>query len=159
MYYYEFGKIEKNVLLMRAYSALPFEEIYAKVKKLNFCIQLFDPNAILSRVHVLAAYANALEDFESKRNVGKTVAMETLMYVAFTYQIDDAIRIAGAKSPKNFLIFYDKEAEKGINALKGIRLERYVQTNAEHASALKLFGIATEQAILEAMARMKLERH
>jgi len=98
----------KGAAIRRAASDEKIEGIVDKLQSLsngrNF-VQVFDPDAVINRVHLESAYLNALMAFREGTNIAKSVQMEMLLFVAMTKQVKDAIALAGAKTPKDMIIF------------------------------------------------------
>ncbi len=154
----ELEGIEKNASAFRVASRIPLEDIF---KKAGESVALIDPFAIISELHLAVACANAVADFKDKQNIAKSVGIEMLLYLAFTYQIADAIRIAGAKRSANFVAFcITKQACRKFLSIKGIEVKRYKQTAQEKRKALSIYnGTSSELEIMKRMAQLKLSRN
>ena len=74
-------------------------------KRKGYAVQLLDPNAVKSRMHLAASYVNAVTAINNGTNNSRSVSMEFLLYVSFTRQIGEAISLAGAKTNNDFVIF------------------------------------------------------
>ena len=59
--------------------------------------QLFDARLVATWEHLYFAALNALVAFRSKRNISKSVAVETLLYASAQNQIQKATRLLGVK--------------------------------------------------------------
>jgi tRNA threonylcarbamoyladenosine modification (KEOPS) complex Cgi121 subunit len=59
--------------------------------------QLFDARLVSTWEHLYFAALNALVAFRSKRNISKSVAVETLLYASAQNQIQKATRLLGVK--------------------------------------------------------------
>ncbi|UCE44436.1 MAG: hypothetical protein JSV57_02870 [Candidatus Bathyarchaeota archaeon] len=66
-------------------------------------IQIFNANLIASWKHLYFAALNALTAFESKLNISRSLAMETLLYASAQSQIDKAIDLLGSKSESPYI--------------------------------------------------------
>jgi tRNA threonylcarbamoyladenosine modification (KEOPS) complex Cgi121 subunit len=95
--------------------------LVAKAKALskkNAVVQLFNPDSIISRKHLMGAYENARITFSAKENISKSMAMEMLLFAAMTRQIGDAVERVGIKSPRHFVIF--SNSQKAYFEFKGL---------------------------------------
>ena len=75
----------------------------------NGVAQVFDSKSVVSERQLAAAYLNAGSRFSRGANRTKSRANEMLLFVALTNQINDAIRLAGAKDNQDFVIFTDSK--------------------------------------------------
>ena len=87
-----------------------------KIANSGKTVQFFDPNAIISEMHVIGSYINALSAVGGGSNIAKSVAVEMLLFAALTRQIGPAIEKVGAKSEKNLLVF--AESNTALKPLK-----------------------------------------
>lgn len=60
-------------------------------------IQFFDADLIASQHHLYFAVLNALQSFQNKTNISKSLAMETMLYASAQRQIQKAIKRCGIK--------------------------------------------------------------
>jgi tRNA threonylcarbamoyladenosine modification (KEOPS) complex Cgi121 subunit len=60
-------------------------------------IQFFDSELVATWQHLYFAVLNALLAFRNKRNISKSVAMETMLYVSAQRQIRKALKFMGVK--------------------------------------------------------------
>jgi len=67
-------------------------------KSSNEGIQIFDAEGICTWEHLYFAFSNALNAFNDKMNVSRSIAMETMLYAAAKRQISRATEILGVKS-------------------------------------------------------------
>ncbi len=98
----------KELIIKRASAGIGIEELIDAVKKANNgkdVVQVFDPDSIVNRVHVVGAYANALLAFDNKTNKSDSIAMEMLLFAAMTNQIGKAVSAIGAKTSSDFILF------------------------------------------------------
>ncbi len=108
-------KIISNLIIRQASTSLSIKSLIAKIHMLSNSsgskgvVQLFDPESILDKSHLIAAYLNALETFNENNNSSKSMAMEMLLFASFTRQIDRAVMFAGAKDSKLFIFFSDSK--------------------------------------------------
>ncbi|MEM3827544.1 MAG: KEOPS complex subunit Cgi121 [Candidatus Micrarchaeaceae archaeon] len=119
-------------------------------------VQFFDVSAIISRMHMLGAYANALSAFKEKSNASSSVQMEMLLFAAMTRQIGDAVKIAGAKTNEDFLLFATSDKAYRTIADKIKKSEEPVFTRKEGIRNAQRYGINPSKdldaAVLNAMA-------
>lgn len=105
----ESGKRDlSTVVIKRCSSRLSLDGLLSVIGKANEaqCVaQVFDPEMVINRTHLLGAYLNAINSFDSGNNAAKNVGMEMLLFAAMTRQISDAIKLVGAKSSKDFILF------------------------------------------------------
>ena len=60
-------------------------------------LQFFDAELIATSEHLYFAALNALQAFQNKTNISKTVAVETMLYASAKRQIQKAINLIGVK--------------------------------------------------------------
>jgi len=60
-------------------------------------VQFFDASFIATEEHIYFAVLNALEAFQNKTNISKSLAMETMLYASAQRQINKAIQRCGIK--------------------------------------------------------------
>ncbi len=102
------SKLLKNTIIKQASSDIELNELLEITKKLNTgnnFIQLFDANAIINKEHILAAYLNTVNSFKEKQNRSKNIAIELLLFIAMSKQINEAISLVGIKNKSNFIVF------------------------------------------------------
>jgi len=68
-----------------------------KRARLNLELQFFDADVIASREHLYFAILNALQAFQNKTNISKSLAVETMLYSSAQRQINKAIERCGIK--------------------------------------------------------------
>ncbi len=61
----------------------------------NVNVQFFDASLIATKEHLYFAALNALQAFQNKTNLSKSLAMETMLYASAQRQIKNAIRRLG----------------------------------------------------------------
>lgn len=61
-------------------------------------IQFFDAALVATYEHLYFAVLNALQSFQNKTNISRSLAMETMLYASAQRQIQKAIRRCGVKS-------------------------------------------------------------
>ena len=60
-------------------------------------VQFFDAELIASQKHLYFAVINALQAFQNKTNISKSLSMETMLYASGQRQIKKAIQLCGIK--------------------------------------------------------------
>ena len=63
----------------------------------NVDLQFFDAHLIATQEHLYFAALNALQAFQNKTNISKSLAMETMLYASAQRQIQKAIQRCGIK--------------------------------------------------------------
>ncbi len=158
-----------DVLIKSCSSRHSIDELLKKLRQLNgksVVIQIFDPEFIINRMHILGAYANAGIAFKNGSNKTGSIAMEMLLFAAFTNQIGTAIERAGAKKSADFVLFSnDKGAfRKFMEMLSSKDLD--FKTNKAHVlvaaktSGISYDGLAEKDldaSILEKIAFSRLQ--
>jgi tRNA threonylcarbamoyladenosine modification (KEOPS) complex Cgi121 subunit len=127
-------------IIKLAYSELSIPELIKRSDGIRGVIQFFDPSAIISPNHLEYAYLNAVYAFKGGTSTSKGLRIEMLLYAALTRQIGDAIKIAGAKSQKEILVFAsDERAFRGVERF--LKKTREFKPDRDHASsASRLYG-------------------
>ena len=67
-------------------------------KQQDICVQFFNAQLVATWEHLYFAAINALLAYRNKRNISKTLAMETMIYASSQRQIRKAIALLGVKS-------------------------------------------------------------
>lgn len=125
----------------------------------NGTVQIFDPAAIINATHLNGAYYNALESFKEKTNVSKSVSMEMLLFAGMTDQISDAIKIAGAKSAKKFVVFASTLAAYNRIKPRIKNVKAFAPTAAQQLKTAKRYGITQAKELDHfVLQRMTLSR-
>ena len=93
-----------------------FERLSALQAK-GHLIQLFDADAVIDQLHLKAAYENALSSFDEGTNISRSVAVEMLLFAAFTTQIGEAVKLAGFRNGSAVLFSADEEGAKLLGKL------------------------------------------
>jgi tRNA threonylcarbamoyladenosine modification (KEOPS) complex Cgi121 subunit len=156
----------RGIIIERGASKGSIEEILheiRKIKKKGVVLQIFDSNSIANKTHLMGAYLNTLIAFKNSTNKTKTPAMEMLLFAAMTEQVDDAIRIAGAKRNDDFILFSNNAAALG--GLKGLIKQRkeFRPSPAHVKGVMKRLGIkygkgkSADTAILQRIATVRLD--
>jgi tRNA threonylcarbamoyladenosine modification (KEOPS) complex Cgi121 subunit len=128
--------------MMVASSKLSVNQLLDKIP-VDVCVQLFDEQAIACREHLTFAYINAVKIHERKEARSKSLAMEMLLCAARTSQIGDAIKKAGAKDGKQFIVFADSEKSYSKLSQYLIKPVDFKPTAKEVEARLKRIGIKT----------------
>jgi KEOPS complex subunit Cgi121 len=85
----------------RAVDIKDAEEFVTAVRKeapSSVWIQFFDAKLVATWQHLYFAVLNALLAFRNRRNISKSVAVETLLYASAQTQISKAIQLIGVKN-------------------------------------------------------------
>jgi tRNA threonylcarbamoyladenosine modification (KEOPS) complex Cgi121 subunit len=137
--------------------------IIKRIKSKKVVLQIFDSSSIANKTHLIGAYLNALIAFKNHTNRTRTPAMEMLLFAAMTRQIEDAIRIAGAKEDADFVVFSNNAAAFG-KLSRLIKGRKKFDPNPAHVKGvMKKFGIKynkaknADVAILQKMATVRLD--
>lgn len=102
-----------------------------KAKHLNVEVQFFDARFIAGWQHLYFAVLNALTAFRGKRNLSKSLAMETMLYASAQHQIRRAVEVLGVKpETKSVAVLIIGENEADIKSILSIVLE-YFETHAD----------------------------
>ena len=153
---------QKDLFIKVASSNLKIEDLIDIIRKTNTgstVIQIFDPGAVISRLHIAGAYANASFSFKNHSNKTKSVGMEMLLFAAMTDQIGDAIETAGAKDSSRFIIFSNRKSLPE-SLKKEVKISSDFNSSALQArKTAKLMGITgkdVDVVVLQAMALSRL---
>jgi tRNA threonylcarbamoyladenosine modification (KEOPS) complex Cgi121 subunit len=84
----------KNIKFAQAETFLKTDH---KENKQNIDIQFFDATLVATYEHLYFAILNALQAFQNKTNISKSLAMETMLYASAQGQIQKAIQRCGIK--------------------------------------------------------------
>ena len=95
----EYGKYAeitgyRNIKFARAEE---FLKANRKETQENVDLQFFDARLIATQEHLYFAALNALQAFQNKTNISKSLAMETMLYASAQRQIQKAIQRCGIK--------------------------------------------------------------
>ena len=82
---------------MKFAKAEEFLKANRKENRENVDVQFFDAQLIATKEHLYFAALNALQAFQNKTNVSKSLAMETMLYASAQRQIQKAIQRCGIK--------------------------------------------------------------
>ena len=95
----------------------PLMERISRINRGNrHVLQIFDPAAVKSRMHLEAAFLNVLAARNANTVITDSMSMEMLLCMASTRQIGEALSTAGAKTNREFVLFSDsKEAYARIS--------------------------------------------
>lgn len=83
------------------------EEFIRKIRKekpSNVEIQFFNAEFVATWEHLYFAVLNALTAFKNKKNISKSVAMETMLYASAQRQIQKAMKLLGIKSDSSEIV-------------------------------------------------------
>lgn len=139
------------------------ENFFSSVRKLERkkdVVQLFDPERIVDKWHLLGAYLNALLSFREHTNISNSVGTEMLLFAAMTRQIGDAIKAVGAKTDERALLFATRRGYVKVKKYFGREAE--FRVSEEHRTGVAAgLGVKTDGDIglelLNRMSFLKLE--
>ena len=81
-------------------------------------IQFFEADLVATEQHLYFAVLNALQAFQDKTNISKSLAMETMLYASAQRQIQKSINLIGIKpETKNMAITIIGKKPKQIESL------------------------------------------
>lgn len=154
-----------GLTIMHGSSDLGMDELLAAITASNNAknlVQVFDPAAIISEIHLISAYVNATAAFRNKTNISSKPYMEMLLFAALTRHINTAISTAGAKSSNDFVIFSNnKSSLKKLSS--HIKMTKFVVSDKDFKQIsikLGLFGKDKKQIeknLLMKIAASRLE--
>lgn len=99
-------------------------------------VQFFDADLVATWRHLYFAALNAVMAFETKRNISKSLAVETLLYASGKRQIKKALEIIGVKA--------------GCTNIAGIIIGKKEQVVTDAFLVLSNeFGVSSDEAVLE----------
>lgn len=145
-------------------SRVPLDELLKKIskinKKTNHTVQIFDPNYVISKLHLAASYKNSIKAFRSKANISNSISMEMMLFAAMTRQINGAIKKLGAKSNKRFALFAN--SNKAYSMIKdSVDSKEFKISKKDSERIARKFGINQKDNIdlfmLQKMAISRLE--
>ncbi len=122
-------------------------------------IQIFYPDMIIGEMHLAGAYMNAITAFKSHTNISKSIATEMMLFVAMTRQINDAIKMVGAKSSKRFILFASNSS--AFNKAKKVldHVKEYKVSEKHSIATAKKFGIDAKKDLnLFVLQKMAVSR-
>jgi tRNA threonylcarbamoyladenosine modification (KEOPS) complex Cgi121 subunit len=99
-------------------------------------IQFFDANLIATWEHLYFAVLNALSAFATRKNISRSIAMETMLYASAQRQIRKAIELVGVKHGM-------------INVAVAIIGENPALVETTFADIKKRFGKPTDESVVE----------
>jgi KEOPS complex subunit Cgi121 len=128
-------------------------------------IQFFEADFVATEQHLYFAVLNALQAFQNRTNISKSIAMETILYASAQRQIQKSINLIGIKQEtKNMAATIIGKAPKQIEKLLQ-DLSTCVGTQADEstlkmtedkkARILKAFAITKEE--IETLANCSVE--
>lgn len=118
-------------------------------------VQFFDAELIATQEHLYFAVINALQAFQNKTNISKSLAMETILYASGQRQIKKAIQHCGIKpETKNMAAVIISETQAQLQTMfqavtKCVGVDPYEQvldiTKAKKNKIKKAFQITDEE--------------
>ena len=134
-----------------------FERLSALQAK-GHVIQLFDADAVIDELHLNAAYENALRTFDEGTNISRNVAVEMLLFAAFTTQIGEAVKLAGFRDGSGVLFSAGRNGAKLLGKL--VVPDGELEPGQNH-EAIKRYGmekVSPEKIDLEILTKMAESR-
>lgn len=150
----------KNVKISQAKE---FLESVSRKKPAGVEAQFFDARRVATWEHLYFAALNALKAFRNRENISKSLAMETLLYVAGERQIIRAVELVGIRESSSdvAVLIIGKEPRKMKSALSKISKNIGGQRD-EKVLELSKDKMATIQRVfnvLDAELRTVMERN
>ncbi len=135
----------------------------ATLRSRGSLIQVFNPDTILNKNHLLFALAHARSSFARnlrsaqmrifakqklrKKNIAKKIETELLLRAAGTHKINNAIELVGVKNPKQVILLAHGKAQTKqiLKKLRATRADSLLkQTTKKTKSVLRAFAIDTK---------------
>ncbi|MGC8649103.1 MAG: KEOPS complex subunit Cgi121 [Candidatus Micrarchaeia archaeon] len=143
------SKITNKIIIKKCSSKLTIERLIANINNNNLnCVQVFNPEFVINRVHLIAAYINAVNAFEEKNNISQKLNLELLLYSAMTRQIEKAIKRIGANDNKNFILFSTVEDYEKIRVYID-KEEEFSKSIKEQLDTAKKYNIIADKKNLD----------
>ncbi len=140
------------------------DKLFAMLKKANgndIVIQVFDRSAVISRMHLIGAYLDAVQAFRDGTNIANDIAMEMLLFASMDRQISKAIENLGAKPEKDFVLFANSTTaySKVKKLIK--KEEDFAPSAEEQVRSAERYGIMQKEDldkfVLQRMAIARIE--
>ena len=157
-----------RVVIKRASSNLELDELLSRIRNLSKgrnAVQVFDPDAVINTIHIKGAYINAAVSFQWHTNKARNIAVEMLLFMAMTDQVDMAIKVAGAKSNTDFIVFSNsivlyKKIKPLLKHVHGFKPDSsHVKASLNRYNIKYAFGKELTASILEKMAISRLDSY
>ncbi|MGC8537760.1 MAG: KEOPS complex subunit Cgi121 [Candidatus Micrarchaeia archaeon] len=156
--------ISNELKVMQGSSLLSPDALVDRVIRMNSgsaLIQAFNIGNVINKLHLQAAYANAIEAFQEGTNISKKLYMEFLLFAAMTRQIGTATKLFEIDDTKRFVIASDS-SDAIYRARKFVELSEFSNSNERELQVAKAFGIRSDNAhlnqrILQKMAVSRLQ--
>lgn len=135
-------------------------------RKQKTVIQVFDPDAVLSKKHLKYSFSQAFKACEQRKNIAKTLENEFLLRTAATRKISEAIKRTGVKNTKKALLAIDTNDGKKINKiLEQLNAKQTKLSFPSEKTIAKLYELnenalknyTVEQLLLEKIALLEIE--
>lgn len=156
--------IEARLNIMRGSSILSPDALLDMIINMNSdsgFVQVFDSNRVINKLHLQAAYINAVEAFSEGTNISSKLYIESLLFAAMTRQIVKATSMFRVRDTGNFAIASNRVAALG--KIKGFaRLSDFRTSKERELETAKTFGIESDyehlnQRILQKMAISRIQ--
>jgi tRNA threonylcarbamoyladenosine modification (KEOPS) complex Cgi121 subunit len=95
----------EGIVIKEASANIGMARLLLMANKAKGVVQIFEPEKVINRMHLIGAYANSIQAFKSKTNISRKMGMEMLLFAAMTKQIGRAIDTIGARSESDFIVF------------------------------------------------------
>lgn len=145
-------------------------ELLSEIREISrerkILIQVFDPNAVLSKEHLLFSFSQAFKACEQRKNIAKNLENEFLLRTGATRKITEAIKRVGAKTPKQILLAITTRNKKKIKKiLEKLGAKKTKWIPPDEKTIAKLFELnenalknySAKQLLLEKIALLGLE--
>lgn len=136
-----------DFLIKEASTKLSIDQLLEEIKKVasrKVALQIFDPDSVINKVHLIGAYINATVAFKNHSNKANNLSLEMLLFAAMTNQINVAIEKVGAKSSSKILVFSnDKKSFRKISKFL-TNVKDFNRKKAQSIAIAQKFGINQE---------------
>lgn len=140
------------------------DELFSAIKKMNGkeeTVQIFDSKKVISRMHLVGAYLDAVQAFNDKVNLANDLAMEMLLFASMGRQISRAIEDIGAKPGKEFVLFASSSAAYSKVKKHIEKEEDFAPSEEEQMKVAEHYGIMQKEDldkfVLQRMAIARIE--
>jgi tRNA threonylcarbamoyladenosine modification (KEOPS) complex Cgi121 subunit len=136
-----------------------------KPGQVNF--QLFDARLVATWEHLYFAAINALMAFRGKRNISKSVAVETLLYASAQNQIQKAMRLLGVKlGSSDIAVLIVAEQSEPVQSMLSVisenvgrkRDDRVLELSEEKSDSIRRFFRVSDNQLRAVKRGASLER-
>ncbi|MFW6304225.1 MAG: KEOPS complex subunit Cgi121 [Candidatus Saliniplasma sp.] len=122
---------------------LILEKIGSYRKEHNTFLQIFNPDFVIGKEHLLWAYDKAKRSFEHKTNRADSLEIEILLWASGERQIKNAIKTIGIKeNSKKFALLIDSDLNDFLHVMECKRDDTVLDPSI---NKLKNFGISENE--------------